>query len=257
MAEAAKAEVERLDTQKTVFFQNLSHDFRTPLTLILNVFGKLDRELPEHRAVAMGKRNTKRLAKLVDELLDYQKIEGGNSTLTLGPVSISKVIDSVESYFDASFEQRGLTFSKTWPESWSESSGEGWVQADPEALERILVNFVANAMKHTESGGRIELFALSPAEIDPVIRVGVRDSGVGIAEADLKAIFEPFVQAKEHEGQGGTGLGLALCKKLAEQMVGRIGVESSKGEGSTFWVDLRAVGAPSQADSATTSSIGS
>ena len=122
LAEGAKAEVERLDREKTAFFQNLSHDFRTPLTLILNVFGKLDQELPDHRAVAMGTRNTKRLARLVDELLDFQKIEDGSWTLEKQPVSVCAVIKKVTSYFGDSLEQRGLDFSCEWPEAWNSGS---------------------------------------------------------------------------------------------------------------------------------------
>lgn len=240
--EARRAEaLAELDRAKTTFFSNVSHEFRTPLTLIL---GPLEQALVEpraslgHETLELLFRNALRLQKLVNSLLDFSRIEGGGMVARLEPTDLARATLDHASAFRSAIEGAGLTLSvqcDALPE----------VYVDRDWYERIVLNLLSNAFKYTLRGA-----------IDVTLRDGgnevvlsVRDTGVGIEQADLARIFQRFQRghssaARSHEG---SGIGLALVHELVKLQGGGITVESEPGVGSRFIVTLPKRQAPSAA----------
>lgn len=239
--EAQNSQLEALDAQRVRFFQGISHELRTPLTLIL---GPLEQELaerPDSEDLRLVDRNARRLLRLVNQLLDLQKLSAGRMVLELGPVDLVPFLRVSADYFRSAAASHEVHFASTVAE------GELWVWAEPDALEKVVFNYLSNALKFTPPGGCVELGA---ERVDGRVRVWVRDSGKGIDPELQGSLFDAFVQAgaavrPQHQG---TGLGLALVHELTEAMGGEVGLESRLGEGSTFWCDLRPTEPPVAAD---------
>ena len=237
----AHQELKDRDQQKTTFFQNISHELRTPLTLILNPIDSMRQQLPEHSELAMIERNARRLLRLVNQLLDFQKVEAGKRTLKLEYIDLAQLSLECGSYFNSSCLSKGIDFYisingsiVTQSEIRSTTQQPLWVKADLDSLEIIIFNFLSNALKFTSDGGQIELGVQT---LSDGVHLFVRDTGVGIPKETQKYLFEVFTQLEHTSTRSfeGSGLGLALSKALTEQLGGQVGVTSELGKGSTFW----------------------
>ena len=228
------AQIKALDLQKTAFFRNISHELRTPLTLIMSPLELLGMRLPGMKEVEVASRNARRLLRLVNQLLDFQKAVAGRIDVHLESVDLVVFLGRCASYFESTCENNGIHFVLRAPEKAAVGPGI-FIAADPDALEKVVFNYLSNAYKYTPRGGTIEL---SLTAVDDAATISVRDSGPGISAKGQQMLFQVFshgVDGKttKHEG---TGIGLALTKELAGQMQGTVGVTSDGQNGSVFWV---------------------
>jgi signal transduction histidine kinase len=223
-----------LDRAKTAFFSNVSHEFRTPLTLMIGPVEELladgDLSQPHRDALELTHRNALRLRKLVNTLLDFSRIEAGRSQAVYEPVDLAGYTMELASVFRAAIDKAGLRYVVD-----CDRLGEP-VYVDREMWEKIVLNLLSNAFKFTLDG-----------EIRVTLRRGldratleVRDTGSGIPGDELPHVFERFhrVEATHARTHEGTGIGLALVQELVKQHGGTIEVESVLGAGSTFIVNL-------------------
>ena len=234
----ANNQLKSIDAQKTSFFQNVSHELRTPLTLILPPLDEAIQARPEDTQMVMAARNARRLLRLVNQLLDLQKLRAGPQTVSTEPIDIGRFLLLSGDVFQSACAQKDIKFEVRVHDIRDPGeNAEVWIDGETDALEKIVFNFLSNALKFTPSGGHISLEAHASAE---TVKIAVRDTGPGIATEDMPRLFKEFSQldttsTREYEG---TGLGLALARSLAEQLGGRVGVESVLGEGSEFWVEF-------------------
>jgi signal transduction histidine kinase/DNA-binding response OmpR family regulator len=221
--------LQELDRQKTHFFQNVSHELRTPLTLILNPLDEMAREpgYSTDKRLDVATKNSRRLLRLVNQLLDFQKLSAGKKEWRLVPIDLVRFVESCAEYFAPTCVAQGIEFRVQVP-----NDGAVAVRAEADALEKIVFNYLANALKHAPAGGHIELSLEVTGER---ARVAVKDDGPGLSEDGKNKLFKLFSQADGGADHAGTGLGLALVKELAEAMGGEVGVDSAVGKGSTFW----------------------
>ncbi len=235
-AERDRAEqLSALDRAKTAFFSNVSHEFRTPLTLML---GPLEDLLPASSGlpaaardrVSMAHRNALRLQKLVNSLLDFSRIEAGRVSVAFEPVELGQLTCDLASNFRSACEKAGLELRVDCPPL----AEPIWVDRD--MWEKIVLNLVSNAFKFTLEGA----IDVALRENGDVVELEVRDTGVGIPAAELPRLFERFHRVENGRGRTyeGTGIGLALVQELVELHGGGIGVESELDRGSTFMVTI-------------------
>ncbi|MEA2463922.1 MAG: hypothetical protein QOJ98_1669, partial [Acidobacteriota bacterium] len=225
-----------LDRAKTTFFSNVSHEFRTPLTLMLgpleDILAKPDGEvLPENRELlTVMHRNGQRLMKLVNTLLDFSRIEAGRVQASYEPVDLSAYTAELASVFRAAIEKAGMHLIIDAP-----PLGEP-AYLDREMWEKIVLNLVSNAFKYTLEGE----IAVSVRQEDGQAVFSVRDTGIGIPAVEVPKLFNRFHRVEGARGRTleGTGIGLALVQELARLHGGRVTVESREGEGSTFEVTV-------------------
>jgi len=237
-AEQKRAEaLAEIDRAKTEFFSNISHEFRTPLTLIL---GPLEEELaepasalaPERRErIATAHRNSLRLLKLVNALLDFSRVEAGRAQANYQPTDLATFTAELASNFRSAVEKGGLTLTVECP------ALPEPVYVDREMWEKVVLNLLSNAFKHTFEGG----IRLTLRWGGDHVELAVADTGVGIAAADLPRLFERFhrvrgTRSRTHEG---TGIGLALVQALVHAHGGTVGAASEEGRGSTFTATIK------------------
>ncbi|RSZ60761.1 response regulator [Massilia atriviolacea] len=228
------AELARIDRAKTAFFSNVSHELRTPLTLIL---GPLDDALAsdglapaQRRHLETTQRNALRLLKLVNSLLDFSRIEAGRVQASYLALDLARLTTDIASVFEAAMAKGGLAYTLDV----QALSQPAWVDRD--MWEKIVLNLLSNAFKYTLAGG----VALSLRERGGMAILSVRDSGIGIAEAELGRVFERFHRIEGAAGRSmeGSGIGLALIQELARLHGGTITAHSVEGEGSEFVVAI-------------------
>ncbi len=233
-----------LDAAKSVFFTNLSHELRTPLTLIAGpAHEALEAAEDTHQRerLELVERNTHRLARLVDAMLDFGRIEAGGLAPRLRVVDVSALTAGLAETFRPALERAGLAF-------WHDCGSGIEAHLDPDMLERIVLNLLANAMKYTPEGS----VGLHVRCAGDVVEISVNDTGVGIHPDDVERAFARFERlpapagARSHEG---AGIGLAMVQQLTELMGGEVTVTSEVGHGSTFTVRLPA-GPPAPATGA-------
>ncbi|RCR66855.1 ATP-binding protein [Larkinella punicea] len=224
----------QLDRVKSQFFANISHEFRTPLHLILAPLQKRQAISPEE--TQMMERNANRLLRLVNQLLDLAKAEMGMLTLSRQRGNLVGFLGQTARYFQPMAESKNLHYQIDLPNT-------DWVATfDRDKLEMIVYNLLSNAIKFTPSGGQVML----RAEVEPEtgLRLTVRDTGIGIPESLQNRIFDRFYQIDPSQTRAfeGSGLGLALTKELVELYKGSIEVKSRPDSGSTFevWLPLKA-----------------
>jgi signal transduction histidine kinase/DNA-binding response OmpR family regulator len=230
-----------MDEYKTRFFTNISHEFRSPLTIILGLSDDLLNKL-QSRQITNEKlkhiwRNAKRLLGLVNQLLDVSKISSNKMKLELIETDIIDILRTLAASFSSLAESKMITFSYNLP------IVTKLCFCDPDKIEKILINLLSNAFKFTPNGGKISIEAeyLNSEEFDSgVLKLKVADTGIGMTESDQKKIFDRFYQAEEHikSAKGGTGIGLSLVKDLVQLMHGEISLSSKPGSGSIFTVSI-------------------
>jgi len=225
-------ELEIASKHKSQFLANMSHELRTPLNAILGytelILDSIYGDIPEraNAVLARVQANGRHLLGLINDVLDLSKIEAGQLTLSLGAYSLGDVVNGVVAAVEPLAAEKRLGFrAEVAPDL---PPGRG----DERRLSQVLLNLVGSAIKFTDKGE----VKIAASAVDGSFTVAVRDTGPGIAETDQAKIFEEFQQADNSSTRqkGGTGLGLAIAKRIIEMHGGRLWVESSLGEGSTF-----------------------
>jgi signal transduction histidine kinase len=236
-AEDARARADEANRAKTEFLAIMSHELRTPLNAIagyaelleIGIHGPLNDS--QREAIARIQRSERHLLGLINDVLNFAKIDAGHVDIDVGPVPVHETLAALEAMVAPQLRAKRLEYQ------YEPCTPDVTMQADPEKIRQILLNLLSNAIKFTEPGGRL---GVSCTIDSALVRLHVRDSGAGIPDDKLDRIFEPFVQlqpgrTRSHEG---TGLGLAISRDLARAMHGEISVESVVGAGSTFTVTL-------------------
>ncbi|MEW6056174.1 MAG: hybrid sensor histidine kinase/response regulator [Bdellovibrionota bacterium] len=241
MADSLKAQNEKLkelNRMKSDFVSTVSHELRTPLTAIKGsiglILGNVTGPIPQETAemLKITEKNTDRLIRLINEILDVAKIEAGAIQMHFDKHSIIEAIGHAVKGIEAMALTHGIELV------WEKPTGqEPLVAIDRDRVEQVITNLLSNAIKFTETGGRIEV--LCHIELERVV-VEVRDTGKGISEEFLERIFEKFQQAESssHKAKEGTGLGLAIARAIVAEHGGKIWVESKLGQGSRFFFSL-------------------
>lgn len=233
--QAEAAALKNLDRLRTQFVNAVSHELRIPLTSIIGYTEFLEDGLggpltaKQAEFVAQIRQGALRLSRLVDDLLDFARLEAGTFALRLEKADFCAKVREVLESFQPQAQEAGLDLSATLPPE------PVIVQMDAHRVGQILSNLVGNAIKFTGPGGRI---TVSVQVRDGWVRCEVADTGPGIAEEDLPRLFKPFSQLGAGKKMGGTGLGLSITRSLVEAHGGRVGVRSKLGEGSVFWFEL-------------------
>ncbi|MFT3739889.1 MAG: two-component regulator propeller domain-containing protein [Breznakibacter sp.] len=238
---ALNEEIERNNQSRLKFFTNISHEFRTPLTLIVSPIERLVREtgLPQmvRDSLNVVHRNACRLHLLIDQLLAFREIETDNLRLVVTKGNFSEFVHDIVRAFE------GLALQRRMEYSYVDTLNGQNIWFDREKVENILYNLLSNAFKYTPEGKNVAV-GLGTALIDkdgrqlPAVQIEVADTGKGIAADQLGRIFDSFYRVPSHKGVNGTGIGLALTSELVGAMNGQIHVHSKEGEGSRFTVLL-------------------
>jgi signal transduction histidine kinase/DNA-binding response OmpR family regulator len=239
--EKAKAEAEHikgLEEIKSKFFANISHEFRTPLTLIqgplqqieeqVNATGKNGVATVPLRQIYTMRRNTDRLLELVNQLLDLSRLDSGKMKLQIVKGDVLQLLKSLSASFDSMAERKQIHYHVHFPEQTHIAF------FDKDKLEKIVVNLLSNAFKYTPEKGTVSVIVEME---DSRLRLSVEDNGPGIAKKELDKVFDRFYQVEGTEDRG-TGIGLALVKELVDLYRGQISVSSEPGKGSRFRVSL-------------------
>lgn len=230
-------ERKRIERSKDEFISTVSHELRTPLTSIAGSLGLLvggaGGELPERasRLITIAESNSRRLVRLINDILDIEKMQSGAMKFAFAPVDLAELsVRAIESMAGLAAQQK-VRFEPTVP-------GEAvTVRGDSDRLTQVLTNLLSNAAKFSPEGGHVDV---TVSAAGPRARLSVRDRGAGIPLEFQDRIFGKFAQAdaSDTRQKGGTGLGLAICKEIVERHGGRIWFESTVGEGATFHVEL-------------------
>jgi len=226
--------LQELDQAKSSFFANISHEFRTPLTLLL---GPIQDRLTntaddnERREMEMMQRNAHKLLNLINQLLDLSKLEAGNLQLQVIQGDLNEHISSIASSFSSLAERKHIKYKRDIP------AIPATTYFDPDAIEKIILNLLSNAFKFTPDGGTISIRITYAHKRANII---VADTGIGIEAFEFDRIFQQFYQVGKHNEYAGVsvGLGLSLTKELVELHHGSINVSSTPNKGSAFTIDL-------------------
>jgi len=231
-----RMDAERINEMKTEFLSTVSHELRTPLNAIMG-FGQLLEMDLESTLSKQQKSNvteinlaSTHLLHLVNEILDLSAIESGNINLNIQKVDVCQVLRESVSLSKNMAEKHNVHISNQ-----ATNKVECYVHADAVRLLQIFLNLISNAIKYNTDGGDV-LIAISPKQ--NMTRINISDTGVGISNNDLERLFQPFERLGKPKEIEGAGIGLMVTKELIESMNGRIGVNSTPGKGSTFWVEL-------------------
>lgn len=233
--EKQTVELQQLNETKSHFFANISHEFRTPLTLILGPLQELlqRKNNPDQKQLETVYGNAGKLKRMVDEVLDLSRLEKNAMELKPTPVNLQQLARRIFFSYQSVAESKHIVL-----EYLGKINSEQFVITDPEVFETILSNLLSNAIKFTNRGKITLQLELRNSESKTDLWMQVSDTGTGISETDLPRIFERYYQTRDMEKKimGGTGIGLSLVKEFTDLMGGSIHVESRSGQGSQFVV---------------------
>ncbi|HUP93095.1 MAG TPA: ATP-binding protein [Solimonas sp.] len=241
---SAKAEAERANLAKSDFLSSMSHELRSPLNAILGFAQLMDSDpVPQTATQKVGTGQILQagwyLLDLINEILDLALIESGKLMLSLEPMALDAVLLDCQSMIEPQAKKYNITMS------FCPFEGQCFVHADRTRVKQVLINLLSNAIKYNHAGGKVTVECSSRPDH---IRVSVRDTGSGLSPMQVAQLFQPFNRlGQEERGGEGTGIGLVMTKRLVELMGGIIGVESTVGGGSVFWVELLRADEPSLA----------
>jgi PAS domain S-box-containing protein len=239
------AEAERASASKSEFLSRMSHELRTPLNAVIG-FSQVLQNDPIDKLTEEQQDNVeeilqagRHLLELINEILDLARIESGHMAISLEPFSILRLFEECRSLITPLADQRGISVEHI--SCCPEGSCICLLFCDPLRTRQVLLNLLSNAVKYNRDNGTVSMGCKSLD--NGFCRISIRDTGTGIDEAFLPKLFEPFERAvPDGGGIEGSGIGLALAKRLVEAMGGQIGVETTMGQGSVFWFDLPAAG---------------
>jgi signal transduction histidine kinase len=241
-AESAREEALVANRVKSEFLATMSHEIRTPISVVLSYVDLLkagvpDRPTPRQQDyLRQIDQSSHLLLWLLNDLLDYSKLESDQMRIALGTGFASDAIQAAVAALEPSAMQKNISLTSR--------PCDATFHADQHRVHQIVLNLVSNAIKYTPAGGSVvvgcEVVGTGPPDLDPSgetwVRIDVEDTGIGIAPESISRIFEPFVRCEDESAgrHGGAGLGLAISQRLAALMSGTITVESAPGEGSRF-----------------------
>ena len=240
--ESAKSAAEKANLAKSDFLSGMSHELRSPLNAILGFAQLMATASPtpsdvQKESITQILQAGWHLLKLINEILDLSVVESGKVSLSLEPVSLSDVLSECQTMMEAQAQQRGIRM--TFPKFEQPS----FVWADQTRLKQIVINLLSNAIKYNQANGQVtvDYTAMSSDRI----RISFKDTGAGLAPDKKAQLFQPFNRLGQEAGSvAGTGIGLVVTKQLVELMGGFLGVDSTVGEGSAFWFELRSTPTP-------------
>jgi PAS domain S-box-containing protein len=234
--DSARQMADKANRAKSDFLSNMSHELRSPLNAILGFAQLMESSSPPPTPTQKVRidhilQAGWYLLELINEILDLALIESGKLSMSLEPLSLGELMIECEALSELQAQQQGIGIS------FPQFDNPCFVSADRTRLKQIVFNLISNAIKYNRPGGTVEVTC--DASTDNRVRINVRDSGEGLSEQKLAQLFQPFNRlGREATAVQGTGIGLVVCKRLVELMGGAIGVQSTVGVGSVFWVEL-------------------
>ncbi|MEO5761444.1 MAG: ATP-binding protein, partial [Vicinamibacteria bacterium] len=238
----AKIAAEKANVAKSVFLSGMSHELRTPLNAILGFTQLIESGSPaptpsQQRSLDKVLKAGWYLLELINEILDLSLIESGKLVLSQEVVSLSELIDECREMVEPLAQRRGIAMT------FSPYATPCFVKPDRTRIKQVLINLISNAVKYNKPGGKVSVEYSRPAP--DLIRIGIRDTGAGLAPDQLAQLFQPFNRLGRESGpEVGTGIGLVVAKRLVDLMGGAIGATSVEGVGSLFWIELQVAAAP-------------
>ncbi|MEM7347974.1 MAG: ATP-binding protein [Chloroflexota bacterium] len=247
-AEEARAAAEKMSDSKSAFLANMSHELRTPLNGILGYTQILNREptltISQQRGLDVIERSGNHLLTLINDILDLSKIEAGKMEIHATDFHLPTLLNSVNDIIQIRAEEKGLNYKYNFQDNLPT-----WICADRTRLYQVLLNLLNNAVKFTKTGRvtfQVSQLPLVETSNSPEqnlsasqTRFLVKDTGIGLTAAQQAVIFDPFEQTGSHNQRlEGTGLGLTISRTFIELMDGVLNIESTYGQGSTFWFDI-------------------
>jgi signal transduction histidine kinase len=238
----AMAVAEKANLAKSDFLSSMSHELRTPLSAILGFAQLIESGTPvptpsQKRSVDQILQAGWYLLELINEILDLALIESGKLSLSLEPMGLSDVLLECAAMIEPQAHKRNIQVS------FPPFGARYFVKADRTRVKQILINLLSNAIKYNRIDGRVQVTCAE--RVPGRLRIGVEDTGDGLSPEKIEQLFQPFNRlGQECNTAEGTGIGLVMTKRLIELMGGEIGMESTLGTGSTFWVEMDLVGKP-------------
>jgi signal transduction histidine kinase/DNA-binding response OmpR family regulator/ligand-binding sensor domain-containing protein len=229
-----KQRLAELDALRTRFFTNISHEFRTPLTLLIGPIQDLLQKYPQEKTLALMQRNVSRLHTLINQLLDLSKLEAGKMEAHPEPGDLALFLRNLLASMESMAQSKGLNFIHT------QNKESYLTNFDADKIEKIVINLVSNAFKFTPEGGRVGVDVRYETQR---VSISVEDTGLGIAAERLPHIFDRFYQIDDTNRRNfeGTGIGLSLVKELLMVLKGEIEVNSQEGTGTAFELSMPSV----------------
>jgi PAS domain S-box-containing protein len=234
--ELATFVAEKANLAKTDFLSSMSHELRTPLGAILGFAQLIESSTPlptpsQKKSIEQILKAGWYLLDLINEILDLALIESGKFAISLEPVSLVEVMRECKSMIEPQAQKRNITIN------FNQLETPYFVKADYTRVKQIFINLLSNAIKYNKSDGTVDItYSLTDNDL---IRISIKDTGEGLSSESISQLFQPFNRLGQNaKAEVGTGIGLVVCKRLVELMNGKIGVESTVGIGSLFWIEL-------------------
>jgi PAS domain S-box-containing protein len=240
---SAKSAAEKANLARSDFLSSMSHELRTPLNAVLGFAQLMESDVPapspaQSESIAQILQAGWYLTELINQILDLAMLESGRLSWSLTPASLIDVMADCRTMIEPQAQKSGIrvTFPKL--------TSARFIKADRTGVKQVLINLLSNAIRYNHVGGSV-VIECGPAITPHCVRISVKDSGAGLSAEKLAQLFQPFNRLSQEPGsEDGTGIGLVVTKRLVELMGGAIGVESTIGEGSVFWIELIEVAAP-------------